>query len=52
MSDWEMPGHIPAPQAHRPGITTLVFHDGVRLRETRGSPEAWIESDRLYEVEQ
>jgi len=52
MSDWEMPDHIPAPLAHRPGITTVVFHDGVRLRESNGSPEAWIESDQLYEVEQ
>ena len=52
MSDWETPGHIPAPQRHRPGVTTIVSHDSVRLCETNGSSEAWIESDELYEVEQ
>jgi len=52
MSDWGMPDHIPAPQRHRPGVTTLVSRDGVRIQETDGTQGAWIESDQLYEVDQ
>jgi len=44
------PDHIPASLAHRPGVTTFVSHDSVRLQETNGSSDAWIESDELCEV--